>query len=378
MSCDVTIDWRNRGRLQRFQEGGMSQNDDVAAQDAEADVARRANTESMATTLNLIHYLLRHKAAGNEAFQAGRHAEALEHYSTALSCNSESRPYNAVCLCNRAAASQALGHIADAIADCSRAIVLDASYAKAISRRATLHEIIRDFGQTCNDLQRLINLLEKQEAIANSPKITRSASKSVLELRQARERLEKATKEMKKDCAVDHYLILGLDVSCSASDIKKAYRKAALKHHPDKAGQFLVRGENGDDGSLWKEVGEEVRRDAERLFKIIGESYAILSDPVKRAQYDLEHQISRARNTTYPGYGGTEDHSSPSEKKSGRWNHYSKDGSSGRSPRYQRWQNGPDAAQPDTYSERGRKDTSQPKERRYRGRRSDYNFWEQV
>ncbi|MCO5581489.1 hypothetical protein L7F22_035374 [Adiantum nelumboides] len=150
------------------------------------------------------------------------------------------------------------------------------------------------------------------------------------------------------------------------------------KSAPLCAGQFLVRGENGDDGSLWKEVGEEVRRDAERLFKIIGESYAILSDPVKRAQYDLEHQISRARNTAYPGYCGTEDYSSPSEKKSGRWNHDSKDGLSGHSPRYQRWQNGPDAAQPDTYSERGRKDTSQPKERRYRGRRSDYNFWEQV
>lgn len=47
------------------------------------------------------------------------------------------------------------------------------------------------------------------------------------------------------------------------------------------AGQFLARGENGDDGTLWKEVGDEVRRDAERLFKLIGEAYAILSDPTK-------------------------------------------------------------------------------------------------
>ncbi|KAI5054968.1 hypothetical protein GOP47_0030113 [Adiantum capillus-veneris] len=335
-----------------------------------------SNTESMATTLSLTRDLLQHKAAGNEAFQAGRHAEAVEQYTAALSYNSESRPYNAVCFCNRAAASQALGHIADAIADCGRAIVLDSSYAKAISRRATLHEIIRDFGQTCNDLQRLIIVLEKQEALSKSSKITRAASKSALDLRQARERLDKATREMKKDYAVDHYLILGLDVSCSASDIKKAYRKAALKHHPDKAGQFLVRGENGDDGTLWKEVGDEVRRDAERLFKIIGESYAILSDPVKRAQYDIEYQIS-TRNAAYSEYYGTEEGSCPSGK-SGRWRRDTKDDWSGRSPRYQRWQNGPDAAQPDTYSERGTRDSSKFKERRHRSRRSDYYYWDQV
>ncbi|MCO5581488.1 hypothetical protein L7F22_035373 [Adiantum nelumboides] len=249
--------WRMCGKA-LFQLGRLDESLSLLTRYEEATCAlssdQHANTESMATTLNLIHYVLRHKAAGNEAFQAGRHTEALEHYSTALSCNSESRPYNAVCLCNRAAASQALGHIADAIADCSRAIVLDASYAKAISRRATLHEIIRDFGQTCNDLQRLINLLEKQETIASSPKITRSASKSVLELRQAQERLDKATKEMKKDCAVDHYLILGLDVSCSASDIKKAYRKAALKHHPDKQFDAAFAGGNFTESSKIRKV----------------------------------------------------------------------------------------------------------------------------
>jgi DnaJ family protein C protein 7 len=47
------------------------------------------------------------------------------------------------------------------------------------------------------------------------------------------------------------------------------------------ASQFLKR-ENGDVGSLWKEVSiDEVRADAERLFKLIGEANAILSDPVK-------------------------------------------------------------------------------------------------
>jgi hypothetical protein len=42
----------------------------------------------------------------------------------------------------------------------------------------------------------------------------------------------------------------------------------------------LARSDNGDD-SLWKEIGEEVHKDADRLFKMIGEAYAMLSDPAK-------------------------------------------------------------------------------------------------
>lgn len=46
------------------------------------------------------------------------------------------------------------------------------------------------------------------------------------------------------------------------------------------AGQFLTRSDSGDD-SLWKEIAEEVHKDTDRLFKMIGEAYAVLSDPVK-------------------------------------------------------------------------------------------------
>lgn len=70
------------------------------------------------------------QAAGNEAFQAGRHSEAVECYTAALSCNVDSRPFAAVCFCNRAAAYKALGQITDAIADYSLAIALDGKYLK--------------------------------------------------------------------------------------------------------------------------------------------------------------------------------------------------------------------------------------------------------
>lgn len=334
------------------------------------------STESLAPFISNICDLLRHKSAGNEAFQAGKHAEAVEHYTAALACNGDSRPYNAVCFCNRAAASQALGHVADAIADCSRAIALDSDYPKAISRRATLHEMVRDYGQVCNDLRRLVTLLEShQNGKSGQSSRVSGANNNAHDLKQARDRLVKAEEEMQKDLPVDHYLILGVDFSCSANEIKKAYRKAALKHHPDKAGQFLARGENGDDGSVWKEVGDDVRRDAERLFKMIGEAYAVLSDPTKRCRYDREEEVRKLKgNKDISSVSGTSQAYRSQYEKGGRRQRDRWDSWNGYAPQYQRWQSGPDAAQPDTYADRSNYGATSSKFSKYGGRTTAFDW----
>ncbi|MFP3999435.1 MAG: DnaJ C-terminal domain-containing protein [Desulfobacterales bacterium] len=63
----------------------------------------------------------------------------------------------------------------------------------------------------------------------------------------------------------DYYKILGVDKNAAQEDIKKAYRKLAMKYHPDHS-----------SGS----------RENEEKFKEISEAYAVLSDPEKRKQYD--------------------------------------------------------------------------------------------
>ncbi|EOA22478.1 hypothetical protein CARUB_v10003125mg [Capsella rubella] len=236
-----------------------------------------------------IRELLGLKSAGNEAFQSGRHTEAVEHYTAALACNVESRPFTAVCFCNRAAAYKALGQFSDAIADCSLAIALDQNYSKAISRRAMLFEMIRDYGQAASDMEKYVDILTKQIEEKTSGIHDRFTSMTN-DIRQARTRLSELEEKSRKENSLDMYLVLGVVPSCSASDIRKAYRKAALKHHPDKAGQSLTRNETKDE-RLWKEIGEEVRRDTDKLFKMIGEAYAVLSDPAKRSQYDLEEEM---------------------------------------------------------------------------------------
>lgn len=63
----------------------------------------------------------------------------------------------------------------------------------------------------------------------------------------------------------DYYEVLGVGKDASADDIKKAYRKLAMKYHPDR---------NPGDKS------------AEEKFKEVGEAYEVLSDQDKRAKYD--------------------------------------------------------------------------------------------
>jgi len=63
----------------------------------------------------------------------------------------------------------------------------------------------------------------------------------------------------------DYYAMLGVSKTASADEIKKAYRKLAMKYHPDR---------------------NKGNKDAEAKFKEISEAYAVLSDKEKRKQYD--------------------------------------------------------------------------------------------
>ena len=76
----------------------------------------------------------------------------------------------------------------------------------------------------------------------------------------------------------DYYEVLGVQKSASADEIKKAYRKAAMKYHPDR---------NPGD------------KEAEAKFKEVGEAYEVLSDDSKRQRYD---QFGFAG--VDPSYGG--------------------------------------------------------------------------
>jgi molecular chaperone DnaJ len=87
---------------------------------------------------------------------------------------------------------------------------------------------------------------------------------------------------MKKE---DYYNVLGVDRSASPDDIKRAYRKLALKYHPDK---------------------NQGNKEAEEKFKIAAEAYEVISDPDKRQRYD-QYGHEGLRGGDARGFGNFED-----------------------------------------------------------------------
>ena len=89
----------------------------------------------------------------------------------------------------------------------------------------------------------------------------------------------------------DYYDILGVPKNASEADIKKAYRKLAMKYHPDR---------NQGDGA----------KKSEEQFKEANEAYEMLTDPQKRAAYDqfghagVDPSMGAGRGAGPEGFGG--------------------------------------------------------------------------
>mmetsp|Transcript_30051 Transcript_30051/g.39540 ORF Transcript_30051/g.39540 Transcript_30051/m.39540 type:complete len:315 (-) Transcript_30051:252-1196(-) len=85
---------------------------------------------------------------------------------------------------------------------------------------------------------------------------------------------------------VSFYDVLGVPKDADENQIKKAYRKLAIRWHPDK---------NPDN-----------KEEAEEIFKLVSEAYSVLSDPVKRRNYDLygKDGIEAAEHGPQGGFQG--------------------------------------------------------------------------
>jgi len=86
----------------------------------------------------------------------------------------------------------------------------------------------------------------------------------------------------------DYYEVLGVSKTASADELKSAYRKLAMKWHPDR----------------WVNGSADEKKTAEAKFKEASEAYAVLSDPQKRAQYDKFGFAGDQAGGGFGGFGG--------------------------------------------------------------------------
>merc|ERR1712050_812609 len=92
--------------------------------------------------------------------------------------------------------------------------------------------------------------------------------------------------ELKKSKRKDYYKILGVEKNANDDEIKKAYRKRALVHHPDR--------HSG--------ASEDEKKEHERKFKEVGEAYGVLSDTKKRSRYDNGHDVDDLEGHGHGGF----------------------------------------------------------------------------
>ncbi|GAL85867.1 dnaJ homolog subfamily B member 5-like [Sporocytophaga myxococcoides] len=101
----------------------------------------------------------------------------------------------------------------------------------------------------------------------------------------------------------DYYKVLHLSSKASADEIKKAYRKLALQFHPDK----------------------NSTPQAKAVFQEINEAYGVLSDPVKKNNYDSSFNQSYQANTSHTGEKSNTENHRPFHKSSGKQKFKNKD-----------------------------------------------------
>ncbi|KAG5721848.1 hypothetical protein E4T56_gene10596, partial [Termitomyces sp. T112] len=194
------------------------------------------------------------KEEGNVAFKSGKYEDAIAKYSEALDRIGEAEEeggggqIRATLLSNRATTLLKLERHEEALVDTDASLALYPHSFKALRTRARLNLHLEKYDASIADFNSAIENVGGEGTEAD--------------IRALRSELKKAEAALKRSKTKDYYKILGIARDASETDIKKAYRRESLKHHPDKGGD-------------------------EEKFKLVSEAYAVLSDPRRRERYDL-------------------------------------------------------------------------------------------
>ena len=189
------------------------------------------------------------KNKANNIFKQKKYEEAIEEYTKVLEFDPQNKKFNSLILANRALCYQKLNKHTEALRDSNQSIKLNPFYARGYVKRGNVYMELKMFDDARADFQKAKDLDPSVSGVEGY-------------LNDAKNQAEKARKR-------DYYAILGVDRNADEHEIKRAYKKMAMKYHPDRNSE-----------------SEETKKMAEKKFIDVNDAYSVLSDPKKKRMYD--------------------------------------------------------------------------------------------
>ncbi|WOL10291.1 hypothetical protein Cni_G19046 [Canna indica] len=258
---------------------------------------------SASQLLSHIKLILRRRTAAVAALDAGLPAEAVRHFSKVLdSRRGLPGSFAAGCLIGRAAAHRATGRLADAIADCNRALAVDPSSIPALRARADLFEAVRALPDCLHDLEHLKLLYDgilRDRKLPGPPwrphhdvryrDISANLRALIARIQQLRGRIAAG-----EGNNVDYYALIGVRQGCTRAELERAHLLLTLKHKPEKAAGFMDRLEFADDHRDLDAILDQARMSASILYRMLQKGYSGIMAAVMRKEAEEKQRAKEA------------------------------------------------------------------------------------
>ncbi|XP_031625601.1 uncharacterized protein LOC116342217 [Contarinia nasturtii] len=208
------------------------------------------NHDKAKTMLQRINKFKEMERSGKKLMEEKKYREAIHTLSEAIESNPIDNTDITDLIFNRASASSKCGVYRIAIDDCTKLINNVKYRAKVLEIRAECYLTLRLYSKSVRDCEALLKLIDS------------SCTRTMF---------NRAQIKLLNSSSHSHYDELDISSTATPEDIKKAYKKLALIHHPDKHSN----------------APEDERLEQQEIFKKINTAHEVLSDPIKRATYDL-------------------------------------------------------------------------------------------
>ncbi|KAJ8600542.1 hypothetical protein CTAYLR_007922 [Chrysophaeum taylorii] len=204
----------------------------------------------------LVRALSKKDAAGDEHWAARRHRDAIDSWRAAIAVDPEHARFSHIANLKIARAALDLKDYAAAADAAADAIATDDADVDA-------HLVHADALMGAEDFEGAVRAAMRARDIRDDDLTKKTLAKAEAALKQSK--------------TVNYYKVLGVKRDATVKEIKKAYRDAALKYHPDK---------------LPADAPEHEQEAAVVKFQQIAQAYEILSDDETRAKYDRGDDLS--------------------------------------------------------------------------------------